>query len=217
MIEPTDILSYQLTSGSTGRSKCIPERHCAVVSHIRHSIAHCGYLMTDVMCNWLPFDHVVPMLTYHLGNVYHGRSAVEIPTPDVLADPLLWMRTLAVHRATHSWAPNFGFKLVVNALREATPPDTTAGPLSVDLTALRRLMNAGEQVTTDVCDAFIAALGLRPDVMQPAFGMAEVCTCMTYNNEYGARPSLAITKASLSGPRLVVADGDAEAWRFSKK
>ena len=62
VIEPTDILFYQLTSGSTGRSKCIPERHCAVVSHIRHSIAHCGYLMTDVMCNWLPFDHVVPML-----------------------------------------------------------------------------------------------------------------------------------------------------------
>ena len=121
VVEPTltgeDVLFYQLTSGSTGRSKCIPERHCAVISHLRHSIVHCSYLETDVTVNWLPFDHVVPMLTYHLCDVYLGRHAVEMPTADILADPLLWVRVMDKYRCTHSWAPNFGFKLVVKALQ----------------------------------------------------------------------------------------------------
>ena len=42
-ITAEDVLFYQLTSGSTGKSKVIPERHCAVISHARHSAAHCKY------------------------------------------------------------------------------------------------------------------------------------------------------------------------------
>ena len=55
----------------------IPERHYAVISHVRHSAAHCAYASDDVTLNWLPFDHVVPMLTYHLADVYLCRSAVQ--------------------------------------------------------------------------------------------------------------------------------------------
>ena len=33
---PDDVLFFQLTSGSTGTPKCIPERHRAIISHIRH-------------------------------------------------------------------------------------------------------------------------------------------------------------------------------------
>ena len=145
-IRSTDILFYQLTSGSTGRSKCIPECHCAVISHLRHSIAHCGYSYSgcgssgcgadgqdaaqgnangqheaatcqDTSMNWLPFDHVVPMLTFHLCDVYACRRAFQVPTAEVLSEPLLWVRVLAEYGCTHSWAPNFGFKLVVKALQ----------------------------------------------------------------------------------------------------
>ena len=69
---------YQLTSGSTGTPKVIPERHGAVISHIRHSAVHCGYTRSDVTLNWLPFDHVVPMLTCHLADIYLGRHAVQV-------------------------------------------------------------------------------------------------------------------------------------------
>ena len=58
-------------------NQIIPERHCAVISHVRHSAAHCAYASDDVTLNWLPFDHVVPMLTYHLADVYLCRSAVQ--------------------------------------------------------------------------------------------------------------------------------------------
>ena len=68
---------------------------------------------------------------------------------------------------THSWAPNFGFKLwprhLLGTKREM-----------INLSSVQTLMNAGEQVTPEVCDAFLAATGLSPSVLQPAFGMAEV-------------------------------------------
>ena len=120
---PDDILFYQLTSGSTGTPKCIPEWHAAVISHIRHSAAHCGLASTDVTLNWLPFDHVVPMLTFHLCDVYLQRHALQLPTAEVIAEPLKWVDVMASWGVTHSWAPIFGFKLVVQAASTATVTD----------------------------------------------------------------------------------------------
>ena len=217
--------------------------------------------------NWLPFDHVVPMLTYHMTDIYIGRSAVQVPilsprvtlrgsccessdiaatsatqvpTAEVIAWPLLWVEAMAAHRVTHSWAPNFGFKLVVEALAAASPETSR-----YDLSALRRLMNAGEQVTTEVrrgpgttgssshrssarrihrggastvasvhppwqvCDAFLRGLSLSRSVMQPAFGMAEVSTCMTYNNEYDRVQAASVIKASTQEAALCLAPAGA--------
>ena len=68
------------------------------------------------------------------------------------------------------------------------------------------------QVVADVCDTFLRVTGLPEHVMQPAFGMAEVCTCMTYNNIYSAGSNLRVTKASLQVNELrVVAESEARA------
>lgn len=56
---------------------------------------------------------------------------------------------------------------------------------------MRHWMNAGEQVTLPVCEEFLEQtrrFGVPRSAMQPAFGMAEACTCMTYNNEFDRRP-----------------------------
>jgi len=201
-VKPNDVLFYQLTSGSTGIPKCIPERHCAVISHIRHSTVHCDYRADDVTLNWLPFDHVVPMLTFHLKDVYLGCSAVQVPTERVIASPLLWMRLVERYRVTHSWAPNFGFKLVAAAIQKEMDKEGKA--FTHDVSSLKLLMNAGEQVVADVCDTFLRATGLPQSVMQPAFGMAEVCTCMTYNNDYDAASNVRVTKESVQANELQV-------------
>ena len=62
-----------------------------------------------------------------------------------------------------------------------------------------------------VCDAFLSLLGLHPRVMQPAFGMAEVCTCMTYNTSYNAHKSFDVYKHSLAYERLRLVDDDSAA------
>eukprot|EP00928_Gymnodinium_smaydae_P040923 TRINITY_DN27714_c0_g1_i2.p1 TRINITY_DN27714_c0_g1~~TRINITY_DN27714_c0_g1_i2.p1 ORF type:complete len:351 (-),score=73.07 TRINITY_DN27714_c0_g1_i2:59-1024(-) len=86
------------------------------------------------------------------------------------------------------FVPNFAFKLVADALRR----HEDASSLSFDLSCCRYWMNAGEQVTIPVCEEFLAAtrpFGVVRRSMQPAFGMAEACTCMTYNNAFDTAPA----------------------------
>ena len=179
-----DVLFYQLTSGSTGTPKCIPETHAAIISHIKHSIVHVGYTDRDRTLNWLPFDHVVPMLTLHLKDVYLGCHAYQAPTAEILAQPITWLELMDKHQIHYSWSPNFGFKLVVTAIKQMQS-EQGGNQRDWDLRSIKKLMNAGEQVTAEVCDDFLRLCGIAPNAMQPAFGMAEVCTCMTYANDYG--------------------------------
>lgn len=170
----------QLTSGSTGTPKAIQITHHGILHHIYASAAHNDYADTDVSLNWLPFDHVVPMLTTHIKDCVLGIEQIQLTTASVLADPLWWLEAMATHRVTHSWAPNFAFQRVVDAL------SALADPPAVQLDCVRYLMNAGEQVMAPVVRAFQAAcapVGLRSNAVQPAFGMAEACTCITYNNQ----------------------------------
>ncbi|HEU4963591.1 MAG TPA: AMP-binding protein, partial [Bacilli bacterium] len=179
-VQPGDLAFFQLTSGSTGAPKCIQEVHEKIIRHIMGGKLNNGYNADDISLNWLQLDHVVPILTSHLKDVYLGCSQIHVRTDYVLSDPLHWLDLIETHRVTHSWSPNFGFKIVSEALKENDGK-------SWDLSSLKYLMNAGEQVTLPIIKEFLDATrsyGVAEQVMQPAFGMAEVCTCMTFCNDF---------------------------------
>lgn len=181
LAKPSDVAFLQLSSGSTGIPKCIQETHCGVIRHVHAAARHNGYADDDITLNWLPVDHVVPILTWHLRDVVRGRRQIQAATEYVLADPLRWLDLLDEFRVNETWSPNFGFKLVVDRLTG------TSAHRPWDLSTVRHFMNAGEQVTYPVVRDFtekLARFGVSPRVMQPAFGMAEVCTCMTYANDF---------------------------------
>ncbi|SEU31632.1 non-ribosomal peptide synthetase [Stigmatella erecta] len=200
--KPEEVAFLQLSSGSTGVPKCIQETHWGMIHHFHAEARLNGYTPEDVSLNWLPFDHVAPTLIYHLGVTYLGHAQVHSSTEWVLADPLRWLDLMERHRVSYSWAPNFGFKLVSDALRQAPHR-------SWRLDGLKRLMNAGEQVTASVIREFLQAtapFGLRTQVMQPAYGMAELCTAITYQNDFHpGRGVHRVAKASLGG-RLELRD-----------
>ena len=56
-ITPQHVAFYQLTSGSTGTPKVIPERHDAIISHIRHSASHCSYAPTGLTRHQMQRTH----------------------------------------------------------------------------------------------------------------------------------------------------------------
>ncbi|MFG1320381.1 SDR family NAD(P)-dependent oxidoreductase [Xanthobacter autotrophicus] len=210
---PGDVLFLQLSSGSTGTPKCIQIIHGGVVAHIHATVRVNGYCASDVALNWLPMDHVVPMLTWHLRDVYLGCSQIQVETAAVLADPLLWFDLMDRHGVTRSWSPNFGFKLVSDALRRDPGRRFALGHV-------RTLMNAGEQATLPVISEFLAltaSFGIRAQAMQPAFGMAEACTCMTYETGFNPAGSVHwIHKASLGGRLRPVAADAPDAASFIK-
>ncbi|NES18380.1 MAG: SDR family NAD(P)-dependent oxidoreductase, partial [Symploca sp. SIO3E6] len=201
---PEEVAFFQLTSGSTGTPKCIQETHRGIIAHIQAAQQFNGYQESDICLNWLPVDHVVPILTTHFKDVYLGCEQVEVVTEVILANPLTWLDLIEKYRITHSWAPNFGFKLVSDALLKV--PDKTW-----DLSSIKFLMNAGEQVTLPVIREFIklvAPFGIKTEAMQPAFGMAEVCTCMTYQNQFHPETGVHRVEKSSLGSQLQIANGE---------
>lgn len=209
--DPDEVVFLQLTSGSTGVPKCVPETHRAVIAHVLGASQMNGYTEDDVGLNWLSLDHVVPLLTCHLRDTWLGLPQVHVRGQAVLVDPLLWLDLMEEHRVTLSWAPNFGFKLVNDALARA-------GTRRWDLSSLRRVMNAGEQVTLPVSATWVrnlAPFGVRPEVLQPAYGMAEVATAVTYANDFSAaRGARTVRKDSLGGVLIDAPEAGPQAIAF---
>jgi len=203
---PDSTAFYQLTSGSTGTPKCIRESHRGLLAHVHGSRAANAYGSNDVTLNWLPYDHVVPLVTFHIKDVCLGIAQNVVSTEDILADPLSWLDLIEALQATHCWAPNFAFRLIVDALKAETAPRDR------NLSSLRALMNAGEQVHLPVMAEFLhrtARFGLTANALQPAFGMAEGATCFTYGTGVkGARalPDRPETKTARDSAIPVFAD-----------
>jgi nonribosomal peptide synthetase DhbF len=193
---PSDVAFLQLSSGSTGLPKAVQITHQGVVHHAQAVTQHNGYSPADVSLNWLAVDHVVAMLTCHLKDVYLGCAQIQLKTDLILADPLRLLDVMHERRVTHLFSPNFGFKLITSRL-EARPD------AAWDLRAVKRITNGGEQATLPVIRDFLrltAPFGVTPEVMQPAFGMAESCTGITYNNHFDLTASVhRVAKSSLRG------------------
>ncbi|WP_245730646.1 non-ribosomal peptide synthetase/type I polyketide synthase [Micromonospora pallida] len=174
--KPGDVAMLQLSSGSTSRSKIIPMTHRGIVGYA-HAARQVGRMRPgDEVLNWLPLDHVAGVVTMHIGPVVLGCGTTNVTTALVLADPLLWLDLLERHVIQHSWSPNFGYKLVSEALR--TRPERRW-----DLRHVRSLVNAGEQCTVPVVRRFLADMrgfGIEPDTMLLAWGMAETSTVASY-------------------------------------
>jgi acyl-CoA synthetase (AMP-forming)/AMP-acid ligase II/thioesterase domain-containing protein/NAD(P)-dependent dehydrogenase (short-subunit alcohol dehydrogenase family)/acyl carrier protein len=209
---PDEIAFLQLTSGSTGVPKCIQETHQGIIAHIHAAQQFNGYVPEDISLNWLPVDHVVPILTCHFKDTYVGCQQIEVATSAILANPLKWLDLMAEYNVTLSWTPNFGFKLISEALAKNHSQKW-------DLSSVKFLMNAGEQVTPKVIREFlqsVAPFGISDQVMQPAFGMAEVCTCMTYQNQFNSEADIyRIKKSSLGSQLELTTDTNVEATEFT--
>ncbi|HLL81765.1 MAG TPA: SDR family NAD(P)-dependent oxidoreductase, partial [Longimicrobium sp.] len=110
---------------------------------------------------------------------------------------LRWLDLLERHRVAHSWAPNFGYRLVSDALGNAPRR-------SWRLAHVKRLMNGGEQVTVEVARDFLARVepfGIRPAALEPVYGMAELCTAVTYEDDFDVHRSVRrVVRSSLGGP-----------------
>lgn len=164
----------QLSSGSTGKSKCIQQSHQTIVDYCDLITQSRGQLACDVSLNWMGFDHVGGLLFTHLRDTYLGCEQVHVSTPFVLQSPLRWLALIEEYQVTHSWCPNFAYKLMTSEAASTTE--------HYDLSSLKELINGGEMVVADTVRRFIETFtpwGLRPHVLTPAFGMAESCTVIS--------------------------------------
>ncbi|MCC7416107.1 MAG: SDR family NAD(P)-dependent oxidoreductase [Acidobacteria bacterium] len=202
---PDEVAFYQLSSGSTGVPKCIQITHRGVVAHVQGRQQRTGYSAADVTLNWLPMDHVAPLLMCHVADTCVGCRQVHVAGASVIGAPLRWLDLLARYRVTHTWSPNFGYKLVADAL-------AASGDRHWDLSCVKAFINGGEQVTAPVVRAFlerVAPFGVQASAMQPVFGMAETCTAVAYESPFDLERSVqTLAKSSLAGTVRTAVPGE---------
>ncbi|MGX1560733.1 amino acid adenylation domain-containing protein [Streptomyces sp. NPDC055506] len=201
--DPSDTALLMLSSGSTGAPKAARLTHAGLADFAASSRRILDVRPDDTMVNWLPVDHSGAFLLYHLLAVFTGCTNVHAPTEQVLTDPLRWLDLLHEHRARHSWAPTFAYRLVADALAER--PDG-----HWDLGGLKSLLCGGERVVLPVLRRFLdatAPYGVREEHIAPAWGMAETVTAVTYGRLDRPGTVHRLLKSSLGGD-LVPAGAD---------
>lgn len=174
--QPDDIAFFNLSSGSTGIPKCIMLTHRNLLSRAYGTNQLCGYSSTDIILNWLPFDHIGSISDWHIRCVLLGCDLIYVDKDYVSGDLINWLNLIDRFRVSHSWAPNFAFALINKQLEILQSP-------SWNLSCVKGLLTAGEAVSDSSVQGFIRALGkfgLKQSAVQPAFGMAELGSGITY-------------------------------------
>ncbi|TDD20286.1 non-ribosomal peptide synthetase/type I polyketide synthase [Nonomuraea diastatica] len=202
--EENEVALLMLSSGSTGVPKLIPLTHGGLNDFAAGNRRMLGWERQESTLNWLPLDLSASLLLYHLLPVFLQMTNVHVRPQHVLARPADWLDLVVRHRAHHTWAPAFGFQLMLAELADGDRRTDW------DLSHVRSLVCGGEQITTRLADGVVEALapyGVAPDCFIPAWGMTETCTGITFGR-YGQPGSVhRLRPPVLSGPILPAGPG----------
>ena len=173
-----DIALIQFTSGSTSTPKGVVLTHANLCANIDAINGPAGMDTTaqDSAVSWLPLNHDMGLVGMALCALYMGRPAVFLPPSLFVRRPVEWLRAIARHRATISFAPNFAYDLCVRRVKDA---DLDA----IDLSSWRVAGCGAEPVHPPTLDAFakkMARAGFRETSFLPSYGLAEHVVAATF-------------------------------------
>ncbi len=161
----------QFTSGTTSQPRGVLLLHRHVQAQLR---AYCEALRVsrgEVVVSWLPLYHDLGLVGMVLSSLHVGAHLVLLSPTDFLRDPMCWLRAAHRFRGVHTAAPNFAFDLTVRKC----PPERLRAE-GIDLSCLDNVGMGGEPVSWATVERFrahFAPFGLRGDVLNPCYGLAE--------------------------------------------
>ncbi|OKP87475.1 hypothetical protein A3842_06345 [Paenibacillus sp. P3E] len=158
-----------LTSGSTGKPKCVQHRNSSIIWRSMATSVHNQFDHRDISLNWMPLDHVGGIVMFHVRDVCLGCTQVIGHIDSIVNNPLLWLDWIDYYKATLTWAPNFAFSMLNDAV-------AAAGERSWNLSSMRYVLNGGEAVVGKVAHRFLNLLKpfhLPANALIPAYGMSE--------------------------------------------
>ena len=170
-----DIALVQFTSGSTSSPKGVALTHRNLAANIEAFGAPGGIATSrdDIGVSWLPLSHDMGLVGMALGALYSARPCVLLPPQEFVKRPGEWLRAIARHRGTVSFAPNFAYDLCVRRVGDA---DT------FDLSSWRVAGCGAEPIHAATLTAFadrFAVAGFRETAFVPCYGLAEHVLAVT--------------------------------------
>jgi fatty-acyl-CoA synthase len=179
VVAPDDLCFLQFTSGSTGRPKGVIVTHRNLIANTRAFLGPDGLDRrdSDVGVSWLPLYHDMGLIGFVLGPLVMDIPVVLLPTASFARGPRVWLETIAAHKGTITYAPNFAYALAVKRLK-------AKDAASLDLSSLRVAGCGAEPIHADTLREFAAALApARFDAcaLLPSYGMAESTLAITFH------------------------------------
>jgi fatty-acyl-CoA synthase len=173
-----DVALIQFTSGSTSTPKGVVLTHANLCANIDAINGPAGMATTgeDSAVSWLPLNHDMGLVGMALCALYTARPAVFLPPSLFVRRPVEWLRAIARHRATVSFAPNFAYDLCVRRVKDQDLE-------SLDLSCWRVAGCGAEPIHPPTLEAFarkMARAGFRDTSFLPSYGLAEHVVAATF-------------------------------------
>ncbi len=194
--QPDDLALLSLTSGSTGMPKGVMLTHGNIISSVAGTSQINNLTSLDISLNWLPLDHPGPLIRCVIRCIFLGCQQIHAPTAAVLQDIRKWLDWIEHYRVTTTWAPNFAFALLSDALKEPPQGGNRADDIQQrrwDLSSLQSILNTAEPIVQDTAQNVLKLLsphGLAANAMHSSWGMAETSSGVTFSDRYLQDPSI---------------------------
>lgn len=204
-LRPDDLAFLQFTSGSTSRPKGVALTYGNLSANIKCFTDRVRASSDDVGCSWLPLYHDMGLIGFVLAPILNGSSVVLMSPFVFLKRPVEWLRRITTHRATISFAPNFGYGLCASRVRERDRE-------SLDLSSWRVAGCGAEPIQLATLENFGAKFepaGFDRKAFILAYGMAENTLAVTFSTPNAPPRAERIRIDSLSADGLATpADED---------
>lgn len=172
---PDELAVVQFTSGSTSAPKGVALPHRTVIAGLRAILSSSDMRMSDSLVQWVPHYHDMGLFA-PLAWILAGLDIHVFAPADFIKDPLGFLRYLAASRATGVTGPDFGYRLMTDAL-------VSSPQLDLDLRRWRLAYNGAEPVREDTVRDFAQVTmryGASETVMYPVYGLAEATLAVTF-------------------------------------
>ena len=129
------------------------------------------------MVSWLPLHHDMGLVGCLFLSIYAGFDLWLFQPSTFLARPRLWLEHLGRHGNVFTPAPNFGYQLCIERLKESQRE-------GLDLSYWRDAMTGAEMIRPETVDGFCEAFGphgFRPETFRPCYGLAEGTLAVTFD------------------------------------
>ncbi|MGD2085134.1 MAG: amino acid adenylation domain-containing protein [Candidatus Aminicenantes bacterium] len=189
--DPGDTALLLFTSGSTGIPKGVQLCHRSILVREKAAIEFCRLTADEVSLNWLPLEHVVGLLMYHIKQVYLGCQQVQIKNDYILSDPLRWVDLMSKYKVTLTFGPNFAYSLLNTKFKQFISSSHTTPP-NWDLSRLKVVNVGAETIDARTMKEFLKLFipfGLPKTAVHPSWGMSETSSGVVYSKNFSLESS----------------------------